>query len=372
MGLTYDDLHSGDASTSTTKNALDNLLLGTAQGPISSAISDTWRGINHRQTPNAVPINRDYHGYTFFTRPRCNMTTQNLQQFRKFAPMLNTDDLTIARAIRATLDTDAKVVGDGKQSHSSRLVDDYQVFIPILTNQLVSISGWQDLMLPTYTAKPGSYQESFSMADGVVEHYGTYDLHCNFRNLAGDPITALFFYWIHYQSLVYQGIMVPYPDMIIDNEIDYMTRIYRLVMDPSRRFVQKIAATGASFPIDDPIGNAFNFEADNGPINRANDQLTITFRCNGMMYQDDILIREFNQAVVLQNSQMDDSGDTSNMDSTREQYYVQLDQKYAPLFNNMGYPRINPDTYELQWWVDKDIYNNVVGQYQADNTAPSS
>jgi hypothetical protein len=365
MGLTYDDLNTGDPTTSKIATALDNYYSTSAFGPISSAISDTWRGINHRQTPNAVPMNRDYHGFTFFTRPRCNMTSQNLQQFRLMAPLLNTDDLTIPRAIRALLDTDAKLVGDGKQSHSSRLVDDYQVFIPILTNQLVSMGGWPDILAPTYTSKPGGYQESFSMVDGIVEHYGTFDLHCNFRNLAGDPIMALFLYWVYYQSLVQRGALVPYPDMIIDNEIDYMTRIYRLVMDPSRRFVQKIAACGAAFPLDVPIGNSFNFEADNGPINRANDQITVTFRAIGAMYQDDILIREFNQAVVLQNNQMDDSGDENNPDATREQYYVQLDALYAPLFNNMGYPRINPDTYELQWWIDKDIYNNTVGQYQA-------
>jgi hypothetical protein len=27
-----------------------------------------------------------------------------------------------------------------------------------------------------------------------------------------------------------------------------------------------------------------------------------------------------------------------------------------PIFNNTGYPRIDPTTYELQWWVDNQMY----------------
>lgn len=367
MSLKYDDLVSGSGSSTAVKNALDNLYAASNIGTISTAISDTFRGINHRQTPNSVPINRDYHGLTFFTRPRMNMTTANLQQVREFAPLLNTNDLTIPRAIRAILDTDAANT-TLHAAHNSRLIDDYQVFIPILTNQLVSISGWPDIILPTYTSKPGTYQESFSMADGITRHYDTYDVRATFRNIAGDPITALFLYWIYYASLVFQGILVPYPDMLIQNEIDYMTRIYRLVLDPSRRFVQKIAACGAAFPIDTPIGNAFNYESDSGPINRANDSITIGFRCMGAIYQDDILVDEFNRAVVLQNNNMDNATDPNNIDAIREQYYVKLDPLYAPVFNNMGYPRIDPDTYELQWWIDKDVYNDTVGAIQAAET----
>jgi hypothetical protein len=45
------------------------------------------------------------------------------------------------------------------------------------------------------------------------------------RNTRGDPIVYLFYVWAFYQSLVFQGLMVPYPDYIVHNRLDYNTRI---------------------------------------------------------------------------------------------------------------------------------------------------
>jgi hypothetical protein len=143
--------------------------------------------------------------------------------------------------------------------------------------------------------------------------------------------------------------------MIIENEVDYQTRIYRLILDPSRKYVQKIAACGAGFPISAPIGAAFNFESDT-PINRANDQIQMTFRCVGAMYQDDILIDEFNRTVSMHNRDME-------TDSSRASEMTKLTPEYFNLFNFKGYPRINPDTYELEWWVNtadfKELLNSL-------------
>ncbi len=35
-------------------------------------------GINHRQTPLAIPQNKDHYGLTFFTRPQLNFRAANL------------------------------------------------------------------------------------------------------------------------------------------------------------------------------------------------------------------------------------------------------------------------------------------------------
>lgn len=354
MSLKYEDLLIPEGTSQRIRESLDNLLSTTAMGSVSSAISDTFYGLNHRQQPNSIPINKDYFGLTFFTRPRMNMTTANLRQVRQFAPLLTNNNASIPRAIRAYLDTDSR-----KNGHSSPVIDDNQAFIPILTNQLISMAGWPDLRLPTHTADPGLYQETFSLADGITFNYERFDLTANFRNIQGDPITTLFLYWCHYASLVFQGILVPYPEEIIDNRIDYQTRIYRLILDPSRKFVQKIAACGAAFPIDVPIGAAFNFESDQ-PINRANDQIRVTFNCIGAMYQDDILIDEFNRTVAMHNSNMD--GD----ENFRKQNMVKLSAEYFNIFNFKGYPYINPDTYELEWWVTIADYQEILGVYQGE------
>ena len=352
MGLKYTDLLASGGSSSAIREELESVYMRGGIGSIESAISNSFRGINHRQQPNSIPVNKDYHGLAFFTRPRMNMTTDNLRQVRQFVPLLTTNPTSIPRAIRSLLDTDSPLHG-----HTSPLTDDHQAFIPILTNQLTSMSGWPDVVAQTYTSKPGAYKEAFSIVDGVTFNYETYDIQANFRNIQGDPITALLLTWVHYASLVFQGLLVPYPDMIIENRIDYQTRIYRLILDPSKRFVQKIAACGAAFPISSPIGGAFNFETDS-VINRTNEQISVSFRAVGAMYQDDILIDEFNRTVIMHNSDM--------ADQYREREFVKLTPATALLFNNLGYPRIDPNTNELEWWVRKDDYNELMSEPSSD------
>lgn len=350
MTLKYEDLLIPDGQSDVIKKALDEVYSKTAVGNLSTAISDTFYGINHRKLPNPIPINKDDNGLTFFTRPRMNMTRDNLRQVRQFVPMLTSDAATIPRAIRALLDTDSRIEG-----HTSPLVDPHQAFIPILTNQLITLSGWPDVVAPVYTSKPGPYKEAFSHVDGVTFNYEVFSLQADFRNIQGDPITALFLTWVHYASLVFQGIIVPYPDMVIENEIDYQTRIYRLILDPSRRFVQKIGACGAAFPFSAPMGTAFNISADQ-PYTRANEQISISFQAIGAMYQDDILVDEFNKTVIAQNSDMGGS-DSDRVTNGLKKIEVSLQKT----FNHFGYPLINPNTYELEWWIWKQEYDEMLG-----------
>lgn len=340
-----------DKNMGTAAENVDKVFQTTPVGPISSAIGDSFYGINHRQTPNAIQINKDYFGLTFFTRPLLNLTTENIRPVRQFTPLLTNQPASVQRIIRCILDKDLVKLGI-----SSPFVDNQQAFIPILTNHLLSMSGWPDVMAPTMTSQDGVYKESYSMVDGVTQNYSTYDITANFRNIPGDPITLLFLIWVHYASLVFQGIMVPYPDMIYQNEIDYQTRIYRLVLDSSKTFVKKIAACGAAYPVNSPIGAAFNFESDR-PINSGyNDQISVNFRAMGAMYQDDILVKEFNDTTVFFN-------DTFR-DGSRERFYIKVPGDALQIFNNRGYPRINPDTYELEWWVDVNEFTYRLPSFQ--------
>jgi len=353
--LTYDNLQTPDGSSSAIKAKLDEISANNSIGQISTAVFDTIYGINHRQTPNSVAINKDYYGLTFFTRPNMNMRTANIRAVRQFIPLLSTEEKSMGRAIRAMLDTDAS-----EHQHDTPLIDNEQAFIPILTNQLESISGWPDVTVPFYTTKPGAYGEEVSFADGITQIYRSYDIRANFRNINGDPIMNLFLYWCWYQSMAFQGIVTPYMRHLIQNTMDYNTRIYRLVLDESRRYVQKIGACGAAFPIDTPIGNAFNFDSD-GPINRGNDKISITFHCNGAMYQDPILVHEFNQTVCGQNANM------IGTDEERSRRLVKLTPIECNVFNHRGYPRIDPDTYELQWWVKIAEYRELLGSNSNDD-----
>ena len=370
-----------NVNQTTMADSTNEVFQSSAIGSLTDAIGNSIYGINHRQTPGAIPLNKDYHGLTFFTRPELNLSTLNIRGLRQLVPLLTTEDASIPRIIRCLLDP-ACVDENGNDIYCS-LVDEQQAFIPMLTNHLISISGWPDVNAPTMTSTPGVYQEAFSMVDGVVDNYTTYDITASFRNIPGDPITALFLAWVRYASNVYQGVIAPYPEKIIENEVDYQTRIYRLILDHNKRFVKKIAACGAAFPISSPIGAAFNHEGGS-PISDVNHQISIPFRCIGAMYQDDILMSEFNQITAQFNPAMDQDATTienaltaiyANAQTTtvtpaslanavaavsKGNSYVKIPLNALALFNNRGYPHINMNTYELGWYIDIDTYNQVM------------
>lgn len=142
--------------------------------------------------------------------------------------------------------------------------------------------------------------------------------------------------------------MVPYPNNLVERRIDYQTRIYRLLLDPSRRYVQKIAACGAAFPLNSPLGNSFNF-SNEGVYNQDNDQISIRFRAMGADYLDPITIQEFNAVVQIFNPEM--KGD----DNDRSRTYRMASHDELKAYNYNGYPRIDPESHELQWWIDKNL-----------------
>lgn len=342
-------------NTSTEFKGVNDILATTPQGDGGTSISRVFSGINHRGNASNVGMNKDYYGLALFTRPDMNMTTQNLMRNRKFSPLLTSNNKSIPRAIRASLDITCD--DHANLSYTSPLIDQSCIFIPILSNHLLSMSGWPDMELPTYTSGSGVQGEAVSFADGIVDINRTFDITCNFRNMAGSPILELTRYWMMYISNVTQGTMQPHPINIAQNTIDYQTRIWRIVLDNTKRFVQKIASSVACFPINNPIGSSFNFEIDT-PYNRTNDQMSFTFRCHGAEYNDDILINEFNRSVIYANSDMSDNNRITMM--------AKVEGSYLHHFNYSGYPRINPGTFELEWWVYKADWQAIVGGDGAD------
>lgn len=322
-------------------------------GSLDQAIGNSFYGINHRQQPGAVPMNKDISGLTFFTRPLLNLQTENLQADRRLAPLLTSDSKSLPRIIRNTLDP--RLAMRASNPINCEFVDPFQAFIPFLTNNLMSIGGIRDIIADSTDSEPGSYREVFSQVDGTSLDYTAYDIDCTFRNVIGDPIMSMFHYWIHYASFVYEGVLIPYPDLLMENEIDYNTRIYRLVLDPQKTYVTKIWACGAAFPRNNPEGNSFNFEHDK-PYNMANDNITVSFRCNGSMSNDPIVYKEFNDVVILFNKKM--------RDESRSRTMTKIPHPLLNLFNNKScYPRINLDTFELEWWVTQEDFYAITNGY---------
>lgn len=325
--------------------SLNDVFKTTVLGDVKGAIGSTLFGLNHRQTAVPVPINRDQHGYIFFTRPQLNLSTTNVRSLRRFTPLLDQNELSLPRAIRRFLDPRLSAA-----EYPCPIVDDKQAFIPILTNHVMDCSGWPDPVLDLYTSRPGVQREVFSLVDSVMENYGAYDLSVNFRNMVGSPIEALIDTWMWYKSSVFVGNMMPYPDFIAQNVVDYQTRIWRLVMDKNKMFVQKIACSGVSIPRTNPVGASFNFESDR-PLNQSNDRIQITMHCTGFCYNDPILVWEFNKAVGIFNPDMQNL-----LDGAEPSEHVRLEPSEYQLFNNRGYPYIDQDTMRLHWYVSKQDY----------------
>lgn len=348
-------------------------------GNIKKAGTNTLYGINHRGLKPAVPENRDVYGITFFTRPQLNLTSMNLRRNRKFYPLLSTDSKSIHRYVRCMLDPRLgqtlnwdwahvdkhaadKITGDpeidkkvltaySKQNIiRSDLVDPDLAFIPVLTNNLLSLSGWPDIAMSSYTSEQGHKREQWIMMDSAYEYLEAFNLTAVFRNTRDEPILMLFQTWLLYMAQVFEGMIMPYLDMLANNEMDYNTRIYRFVLDESKRFVKKTAACGAAFPTSVPTGKMFDY-SDEEVYNRSSKEVDITFQCVGADYNDFITIHEFNWTSAMFHAGM---RRICRGKDPRDSGMVKIPRGLLPMLNNRGYPYIDPYTLELQWYINED------------------
>lgn len=333
--------------------SLDDFFETTAVGSLDKAIGNNLYGMNHRQIPGFVPSSKKQYGYTFFVRPQLNLQTDNIRAVRRFMSLLTDAPLSIQRYVRTMLDP-RLMTGYNYMNHSVPAIDcpvadNLNAFIPVLSNNLSSISGWPDITLPTYESEPGLYKEVYSQAAGIAKNYESFDVDATFRNTHGTPILYLFYIWLHYAANVFEGNMLPYIDYLTENMIDYNTRIYRVTLDRQRNYVEEIAACGVAYPISLGIGSLFDFTNER-PYNDQTKDITLRFRCLGFEVFDDILIKEFNQTVSIFNPDMVDGVRESSMTLLTKADIVTMG------FNHRGYPRINPNTRAMEWWIPTDYY----------------
>ena len=331
---------------------LQKILQNIGMSPRDRAVEESFKGLNITGRNNALPANTENHGYTFFTRPCLNLSYGNCMIDRRLSMLQNPNSLSIERNIRAYLDPK-----EHQKQPSSWCpgVDPLNPFITLLSNNLISLTGWEDFTLNYSTTPAGVYRDAMSYVDDVPYQYGTYDLQATMRNINGDPITWMLYIWEVYAGLGREGRILPYPELLILKEYDYNTRIYRLVMDATKTYITRLAACGAAAPLNTPTGQILNFTGDGSesPFQTTNEQLNFSFRCSGLTTYDHILIYEFNDLVETFNPMM------------REGNRGVATRKLAPnekeYFNFQSYPYINGMTMELEWHVPLDIYNKEIG-----------
>lgn len=368
-------------------------------GELAGAVALAYYGFNHRGFGNPIQANTDNYGLTFFTRPRLNLSYDNIVRDRIFTVLANTQENSVPRAVRAWLDPVGSKQGGtpptlkrrrpldpnsgghlntpGGRGYHCPLVDDLNPFITILSNNLLNLSGWPDPYVETYTSTEGVYKEQWSMIDGPSKFHSTFSLSANFRNIVDDPITLLFNIWTQYASRVYDGTFMPWLDAIFDNYVDYQTRVYRLVLDHSRTYVQKIAATGAAFPTANNLGASFNYNSEK-PYTDELDNISVSFQCMGAIYNDPILVDSFNKVSYIFNPALSQMKNITVKENGRDvmkrsnPFFKLLTANEKLAFNYLGYPQINPDTMELEWWVKNETYDEIINSMGSAGGDPIS
>ena len=351
-----------------TRTNMNDLLEDSSLKPLDKMITNALYGFNHLDKAPVLESNKDHQGHTFFVRPQLNLSTLNIRNIRQMYPLLTKKKLSAQRYVRTMLDPRLQHGLDEdiyyKEEITTPLVDKFNAFIPILSNTLSNISGWPDVTVPTFTSQAGLRKEQFSMIDGTYEIFDAFDLDLTFKNFMNEPLTMLFQTWVQYSSLVFEGMLYPYLDMVVANEIDYNTRVYRFVMDRTGRFVKKVAATGASFPASVPTGKFFDMSKDT-LYGSQTSEINIQLKCMGAMYNDDILFKEFNETTAIFNPAVRTYLEATDKESTDMEV---IPYELLPLLNYRGYPIVNLKTYELQWLINKNsrTYRRITALLDGD------
>ncbi|RKY55555.1 MAG: hypothetical protein DRP93_03105, partial [Candidatus Neomarinimicrobiota bacterium] len=149
------------------------------------------RGLDALQSGSNLPTAQDEVKMVFFTRPQLNLRSSQLLRSNDLIPYLSDDKNSVERYVRMMLDPRLSF-GDHTQAKlTSDLVDDMNPFIPIMSNALISLSGWPDTVVPTYTSKPGIKKETITLMDGGTDIFSDFDLEASFQNVVGEAILKM-------------------------------------------------------------------------------------------------------------------------------------------------------------------------------------
>lgn len=339
------------------RQRINTIYQSTGQLSLDFGYSELLRGLNHRGEALNTDSNRDTGGIVFHTRPDMNLSYDNISRERCLMPLATSSaEYSLQRYIRTILDPRGAIFRNVR----TPLVDELNPFIPLLTNTLTSLSGWQDLVGDVYRSPEGVLKETWAKFDGRIKIRSGFPLTATYANIHGDPITALFYTWLLYMDSVTHDPfgLVPYTDNQIRREKDYESRIYHFVLDPTKRFIRASLACWYAAPLTVPIGAKFNFNV-NEDLNVGNDQITINWECTGADYNDPITFHEFNKLVGLYNTGLTITQYDSAGNMTVKGDYIKLNPTELKAANYLGTPLIQPLTNELTWWVKPSVYREI-------------
>ena len=345
-------------------------------GAPNSAYFNFLYGHNHIGTADLVGKNQDHQGYVFFTKTNCNLSAGNIAGVRKLQNLLDQDPNSLACAVRCMLMPKRMTKGlpseSGAATEGTRCpaINDNYPFIPFLSSSLEGLSGWVDETVDFFLSAEGHAKQIYGFADFRPAFYGTFDLNASFYNREGDPHMAMFTALREYMGAAATGAINPWPESEGEFEIDSNIGIFVFLTDKNKKYVQKAASTIASLG-GLPTGAGFNFNSES-IFNQENDRVNIPFKCFGVRYNDPIILDNFNKLVRRFNPRMA-AVQNRGRDAPESNwgYYrgvrtltngslVKIPETMRFEMNWKGYPYLNPNTSEMEWWIEKQTFDSFL------------
>lgn len=349
---------------------IDNISRTTGAGSQTDRFRDVFHGLNRLPQIPELPIHKESQGLILFTRPELNLAYDNISRegARQLSHLMTQDPNTAMGAIKLALDPVTQRGGpifnkamdrESTRQIKSQLTDALNPYLTLLSNTCITMSPPPDIGINTYTSPEGVFREQWIMNDSIADQNGYYDITCTFANLQGNAVLMTFLIWIMYMGLLRVGPIVPHHHNRMCNRMDYFTRIERWKFDESGRRIEQWFHTGASMPKSISVGAAFGLNKLE-PYEFENKEISIQFASVGAVYNDPIQLWEFNYRMLKWNRALNDG--------TRTKYFYKAPFADTALTNWKGYPLINLATREMEWWIPKDEYRDIIqGIYNTDD-----
>lgn len=325
-------------------------------GSDESRYQDLFYGMNRLPQIPHLPTFTENQGLIFFTRPELNLSYNNISGVRKLDSFCESEDVnSTAHAIKCALDP---ITQKQLSRKVSKLIDANNPYITYLTNLCLTMNQPPDIGIDTYTTPEGILREQWMIPDGVVETNGYYDISCVFANIPGNPVPMTIYAWLHYIHHLRFGPCVPHVENRRAGRMDFFTRIERFTLDKSG-CIDQFWHSGASLPKNMSLGSFFAYNKLE-PTSVDNKQFTVQFGCVGSIANDPIQLAEFNMRMMRWNPKL--------ADGVREREYIKINLMDYGITNYYGYPLIDLNTREMQWWIKReDLGMLLKGQRDAES-----
>ena len=356
MEINYDNMRADTKEQFADGQAIiDNLMKIKTGAGISTAMTDIFTGANITGTVPAIKPNTNNHGYVFMTRPDLNLSPDNCRLNRNLMQLASANENSMLRAIAMML---SPQLANRFRGIKSNLVDNRYPFLSISDNLVRSLTGWPSAQLGISTTPAGVNKGEHIQADSPAYYNGQFSLSLSTYDIVSSPVKRLYHYWTTYIGALLDNAygLAPWPEYWFNGRLDYTTRVYRLIMDESRTYVEEIAATNYAIPQVPDLGPHFNFDAEQ-PRPFVGGTLNVELACSGAIYFDELLVLQFNRTVELFNPAMrDHTADKRDKKPVRSIYMVKVEKRYHGVFSGKAFPRIDPQTKELEWYVSKETW----------------